>query len=165
MISPEQVGERYLTVHHRMHRAVDNGMLGCGLTLARTKVLSQLQSGPVRPSVLATELGLAPHTITDVVDALERDGLVARQPDPTDRRAKLVALTSEGEVARAAASRTRQRLIEHVFGALDDADRAAMMRLLDVLDGAVAALATQPCPDPADFQPVVPLPVTEPAEI
>jgi DNA-binding MarR family transcriptional regulator len=163
MISPEQVGERYLTVHRRMHRAVDTGMLDCGLTLARTKVLMQLGTGPVRPSVLATGLDLAPHTITDIVDALERDGLVARQPDPTDRRAKLVALTSEGEVALAAASRTRERLIQHVFGALDAADRVAMMRLLGVLDGAVAALAALPCADPAVPEPVDPLAVTDPA--
>jgi DNA-binding MarR family transcriptional regulator len=156
MITPEQVGERYLAVHHRMHRAVDNQMTGCGLTLARTKVLTQLREGPARPSVLAVELGLAPHTITDIVDALERDGLVARQPDLTDRRAKLVALTSRGQVALAAASRTKERIIQHVFGALDDADRAAMMRLLDVIDDAVAVLS---------IQPVVPLSVTEPAEI
>jgi len=73
MISAEQVGERYLTVHHRMRRAVDDGMTDCGLSLARTKVLGYLRHGPTRPSVLAAALGVAPHTITDVVDALERD--------------------------------------------------------------------------------------------
>jgi DNA-binding MarR family transcriptional regulator len=156
MISPEQLGERYLTVHHRMHRAVDNQMTGCGQTMARTKVLKQLQHAPARPSVLATELGLAPHTITDIVDALERDELVTRLPDPSDRRAKLVALTSEGEVALAVAIQTRDRLIQHVFGAFDEADRATMMRLLGVIDGAVSDLAVQP---------VVPLPAIEPAEI
>jgi DNA-binding MarR family transcriptional regulator len=138
-------------------------MQDCGLTLARTKVLMQLHPAPVRPSVLATELGLAPRTITDVVDGLQRDGLVACQPDPTDRRAKLVALTSQGEVALDAASRTRQRLIQHVFGALDATDRVAMVRLLGLLDTAVAALATQPCADPAGPQPVDPLALTEPA--
>jgi len=147
MISAEQVGERYLTVHHRMRRAVDDGMIDCGLTLARTKVLGYLQRGPTRQSVLAAAFGLAPHTITDIVDALERDRLVARQPDPTDRRAKLVALTGEGQAALAIASGTRERLLKHVFGALDATDRATMMRLLDVLDSAVAALIA--CPAPA----------------
>jgi DNA-binding MarR family transcriptional regulator len=86
-MSPEQLGELYLEVHHRMHRAFDGGMSACGLSLARTKVLAQLQrSGPVRPSVLAAEFGFAPRTITELVDTLERDGLAARQPDPTDRR-------------------------------------------------------------------------------
>jgi DNA-binding MarR family transcriptional regulator len=150
MISAEQVGERYLTVHHRMRRAVDDGMTDCGLSLARTKVLRYLCHGPTRPSVLAAALGVAPHTITDVVDALERDHLVARQPDPTDRRAQLVALTSAGEAVLAVASATRERLLKEVFGALDPADRATMMRLLDVLDRAAAALI--PCPDQAQKQ-------------
>src|ERR1017187_1113154 len=71
--SPEQLGELYLEVHHRMRRAFDGGMSACGLSLARTKVLSQLQRGPARPSVLAAEFGFAPRTVTELVDTLERD--------------------------------------------------------------------------------------------
>jgi DNA-binding MarR family transcriptional regulator len=152
MMSPEQVGERYLAVQHRMRRAVDDGMIDCGLTLARTKVMAQLHlCGPTRQSVLAAEFGVAPHTITDIVDALERDGQVVRQPDSTDRRAKLVALTSQGEVAFGTAARARTRLLGHVFGALDEADRATMMRLLDVLDRAAAELIGSPAAEPASI--------------
>ena len=39
MITAEQLGERYLAVHHRMFRAVNDEMSGCGLSIARTKVL------------------------------------------------------------------------------------------------------------------------------
>jgi DNA-binding MarR family transcriptional regulator len=169
MMSPEQVGERYLTVHHRMRRAVDEGMAACGLTMARTKVMAQLdRRGPTRQSTLAAEFGFAPHTITDIVDALERDGLVVRRPDLTDRRAKLVALTDRGQVALAAAAGTRERLMKHVFGALDGADRATMMRLLDVLDGAIAELIACPPPPgpvpakPAAAEPAAAEPVSSP---
>src|ERR1035438_2179282 len=140
MVSPEQLGERYLAVHHRMRRAVDDGMSVSGLSLTRTKVLAQLRRcGPTRQNVLAAEFGVAPHTITDVVDALERDGLAERRLDPTDRRAKLVALTRAGESALAAASAARERLLQQIFGALDAGDRATMVRLLDALDTAAAA--------------------------
>jgi DNA-binding MarR family transcriptional regulator len=141
MISPEQVGERFLTVHHRMRRAVDEGMTACGLTLTRTKVLDQLhRRGPTRPGVLATEFGVAPRTITDIVDGLERDGLATRHADPADRRASLVALTREGDAALAVAGAERERLLQHVFGSLDASDRATLVRLLDILDDAAAAL-------------------------
>ena len=54
MITPEQVGERYLAVDHRMFRAVNDEMAGCGLSVARTKVLRRLcEQGPTRQSVLA----------------------------------------------------------------------------------------------------------------
>ena len=82
MVTPEQVGERYLAVHHRMLRAVNDEMLGCGLSMARTKMLRRLhEQGPTRQNVLAADFGLAPHSITDLVDALERLGLAERRPD------------------------------------------------------------------------------------
>jgi DNA-binding MarR family transcriptional regulator len=141
MITPEQVGERYLAVHHRMFRAVNDEMNGCGLSMARTKVLRRLhEQGPTRQHVLAADLGLSPHTITDLVDSLERLGLAERQPDPTDRRAKLVAITEAGEAALDVANATRERLLKHVFGALSEPDRATLLRLLDGLDTAAEQL-------------------------
>lgn len=141
VITPEQVGERYLAVHHRMFRAVSDEMNGCGLSLARTKVLRRLHDqGPTRQNVLAADLGLSPHTITDIVDGLERAGMAERRPDPTDRRAKLVAITGAGEAGLDVANATRERLLTQVFGALSEADRATFLRLLDSLDGAAEQL-------------------------
>jgi len=143
MITPEQVGERYLAFHHRMFRAVNDEMNSCGLSLARTKVLWRLhEQGPTRQNVLAVEFGLSPHSITDMVDALERLGLAERRPDPTDRRAKLVAITDAGEASLDVANATRERLLKHIFGALSEADRETFLRLLDALDGAAQRLIT-----------------------
>jgi DNA-binding MarR family transcriptional regulator len=141
MITPEQLGERYIAVHHRMFRAVNDEMSGCGLSMARTKVLMRLQDqGPTRQSVLAADMGLAPHSITDIVDGLERQGLAVRRPDATDRRAKLVAITEAGEASLDVANATRERLLTHIFGALSEADRETFVRLLDGLDEAARQL-------------------------
>ena len=137
MITPEELGERYLAVHHRMFRAVNDEMSGCGLSMARTKVLMHLKEhGPTRQSVLATEFGMAPHSITDIVDALERQGLAQRRPDATDRRAKLVAITGAGQACLSVAYATRERLLTQIFGALSETDRATLIRLLGSLDEA-----------------------------
>ena len=145
MITAEQVGERYLAVHHRMFRAVNDEMSGCGLSLARTKVLLRLrEQGPVRQNALAADFGLSPHSITDIVDGLERLGLAERRPDPTDRRAKLVAITEAGEACLDVANATRERALTQIFGALSDEDRATLLRLLDSLDEAVGKLAAVP---------------------
>jgi DNA-binding MarR family transcriptional regulator len=53
----------------------------------------------------------------------------------------LVALTPEGEAAVAIARATRERLLQQIFGALDETDRTTMARLLDALDAAVAAIS------------------------
>jgi DNA-binding MarR family transcriptional regulator len=151
MTTPQQLGERYLAVHHRMFRAVNDGMSGCGLSLARTKVLTRLhEQGPTRQSVLASAFDLSPHSITDIVDALERLGLVERRPDATDRRAKLVAITPAGESCLGVANATRERVLKQIFGALSEEDRATFLRLLGALDGATkppAIPARDPAPD------------------
>jgi DNA-binding MarR family transcriptional regulator len=154
MITPEQVGDRYIAVHHRMVRAVNDEMSGCGLSMARTKVLVRLsEQGPTRQSVLAADFGLSPHSITDIVDALEHQGLAERRPDPTDRRAKLVAITKAGQGCLGVASAARERLLKQIFGALSQEDRAALLRLLDVLDHAIQPLITAPA---APGAPMVP---------
>src|SRR5580704_15320119 len=149
MITPEQLGERYIAVHQRMRRAANDEMSGCGLSMARTKVLLRLREGPTRQHVLAAEFGLAPHSITDIVDALERQGLAERRPDPTDRRAKLVAITDAGRVALDVANATRERLLKEVFGALSEADRETFLRLLDGLDEAARRLISASAADSA----------------
>ena len=145
MITAEQLGERYLAVHHRMFRAVNYEMSGCGLSIARTKVLRRLrEQGPVRQNALATDFGLSPHSITDIVDGLERLGMAERRPDPTDRRAKLVAITDAGEAGLDVANATREWLLKQIFGALSETDRETLLRLLDALDEAAQGLISAP---------------------
>ena len=153
MITPEQMGERYLAFHHRMFRAVNDEMNACGMSMARTKVLSRLhEQGPTRQNVLAAEFGLSPHSITDIVDGLERQGLAQRRPDATDRRAKLVAITEAGQACLDVATGIRERLLTQIFGALSQDDRATLLRLLDSLDQ-----ATQQVPAPAVPAPAAPV--------
>ena len=141
MITPEQVGERYLAVHHRMFRAVNDEMAGCGLSVARTKVLRRLcEQGPTRQSVLAADFAQSPHSITNIVDGLERLGLAERRPDPVDRRAKLVAMTDAGRTALDAANATWERLLTQIFGSLSQPDRETLLRLLGSLDQAAQQL-------------------------
>jgi DNA-binding MarR family transcriptional regulator len=45
---------------------------------------------------LSAALGVVPRTVTTIVDALEKDGMLARLPDPGDRRATLLEITREG---------------------------------------------------------------------
>ena len=56
--------------------------LSCLDTIAR--------HGPLSPSALARSAGLHPATVTGILDRLERGGWVARERDPSDRRAVLV---------------------------------------------------------------------------
>lgn len=66
---------------------------------------TEWQSVDITPSQLAAELGLAPSTVTEMVQKLAGQGLVSHRPYGP------IALTAEGR-ARAAAIIRRHRLIE-----------------------------------------------------
>ena len=71
-----------------------------GLTLGRFSLLMLLRHEPNRslsPSELAKRTQVTRGTMTQFIDALEKDHLVKRTDDPNDRRAMLVQLTSTGE--------------------------------------------------------------------
>ena len=75
--------------------------------------------------------------------------MAERRPDPTDRRAKLVAITDAGEAGLDVANATRERLLKQIFGALSEADRATFLRLLDGLDEAAQRLISASATDVA----------------
>jgi DNA-binding MarR family transcriptional regulator len=73
--------------------------LNLGRGSGRVKSLLWLAEGPVSLSGLAEAVGVDAPYATLIVDSLEERGLVTRQPDPADRRRKIVSLTPEGERA------------------------------------------------------------------
>ncbi len=58
--------------------------------------LSESNDATVRMSRLAADIGLSPSRTTRVVDALHRRGWVVKNPDATDGRATVVAITDSG---------------------------------------------------------------------
>jgi DNA-binding MarR family transcriptional regulator len=69
-----------------------------GMLLADNEALLNVGHAdePLRMSDIATRLVLSPGGATKVIDRLETMGYVTRSPDPTDRRATVVAITELG---------------------------------------------------------------------
>jgi len=87
-------------VTHLLVHAIDQELADLGLSPAETNALACFagRSGrTVRELVDAT--GQRPSTLTGVLDRLERRALVARAPNPADRRSVLVELTPTGRAA------------------------------------------------------------------
>jgi len=118
----------------RMGRLIDAELSEVGLSLSRTKLLCELRNnGPLNQSALAVTFGLAPRTVTELVDTLERDGLVERRPDPGDRRARHVHLTPAGEQARARGMAIKKQLTDRVLGALSDEQRTSLSSTMHLI--------------------------------
>ena len=93
----EQIAGLLDGIVRRQRRASREGF-GESVTHGQFRVLRTLDRADrlLRLSELAAQLGIVPRSATSVVDDLEAAGLVARQPDPNDRRATLVYLTPDG---------------------------------------------------------------------
>ena len=133
-VSSVEAGQAYMELHHQAHRIMERAMSGAGLSLGRAKVLMRLGThGPMNQATLAARLGFAPRSVTETVDALEREGLVTRTDDPQDRRARIVELTAAGRSALETATAVRSKVMTEVFGVLTPAQRSQLVSLLDTI--------------------------------
>lgn len=108
------------------------------MSYPRLRLLEQLHCvGPDRMGVLGDQLGLTPRNMTALVDTMEEEGLVARRPHPSDRRAVLVELTDSGLRTAEELLEPRIKELAALFDGLEPADQerflAAIRTLLDGL--------------------------------
>jgi len=112
-----------------------------GIRPAHLQVFGSIKVGGSRLTDLASSSGLSLSAMAELVDGLEQLGYLARRPDPSDGRAKLVCLTDTGWEA----IREGRRLIGEIesewaaaLGANEyEALCRELQRLLDVLDPSV----------------------------
>ncbi|MFG1350665.1 MarR family winged helix-turn-helix transcriptional regulator [Xanthobacter autotrophicus] len=78
----------------RIDRAFEGA--GLGLTAGEARTLAHVDFHPgLKQSALAEKMNVEPMTLVGFLDRLEAAGLVMRETDPKDRRAKIVTLTPE----------------------------------------------------------------------
>jgi DNA-binding MarR family transcriptional regulator len=87
-------------------------------------------NGAMRVTDLAACASLDPSTVSRHVAQLHRAGLIERTPDPDDRRAQRVQLSSLGLGQLDAAIRARMAVLERTLDAWEPEDVAELDRLL-----------------------------------
>lgn len=132
MTAPEEsLAESFRAVARELRRRTQAALEPWDVTPSQARALGVLRHhGPVRLRDLAAHLRIAPRSATEVVDDLEARGLAVRSPDPDDRRATRVGLTPAGDATAAAIRAARAAGADDYFAGLDDADRAALARIL-----------------------------------
>lgn len=96
------------------------------------------RQGEVPISRFGSEIGVPRSTVTNLVDRLERAGLVDRRPSATDRRVTLVALTRPG---RAAVEDTQLIRRSRVAAQLLALEPGAQGRLAELLEQVISGSA------------------------
>jgi DNA-binding MarR family transcriptional regulator len=84
------------------------------------------QEGPARVTTLAAAAGIGQPSMTQMIQRLERQGLVTRVDDPEDGRVAVVSLSGAGRALRADHRRARRDRLATLLAALPAEDEAAL---------------------------------------
>jgi DNA-binding MarR family transcriptional regulator len=107
---------------------------GCRLPRGHVWLLARLASSePIRLSDLATSLGVDQSTLTPQAQRLECEGLIARDPDPRDRRAALLRVTHAGQRLLSRLQSTRRATFDALLADWSEPDRAQAASVLNRL--------------------------------
>jgi DNA-binding MarR family transcriptional regulator len=106
-----------------------------GISPPRLSALSVVVfAGPIGIGALAAAEGVTAPTISRLVDALERDGLVRREPDPTDARGVLVRATPKGTRTLHRGRSLRVETLAHALRGLTEPELAAVRRASELIE-------------------------------
>jgi DNA-binding MarR family transcriptional regulator len=122
----------------------------CGVTVAQAATLEALLGGPIRQGALGRRLGIDASTLTRNLDRLQERGLVTRTPDPDDRRATRVALTTEGEDAAGEVTRGEEAFVREILAQLPEGSAERAVQALEELLAAVRRATEGCCPGAFD---------------
>lgn len=112
-----------------------------GLGLSDFGVLEALlHKGPLPVNTIGEKIRLTSGSISIAIDRLEQKGLVTRQDDPEDRRARIVHLTPRGRKLIEGAFDEHTLAMEHATSGLSKPERAEAIRLLKKLGARAAEL-------------------------
>jgi DNA-binding MarR family transcriptional regulator len=98
-----------------------------GMTASTAYLLNRLnREGPARLTTLATKEGVSQPSMTQLIQRLERQGLVERRADPADGRVALVAITDAGQALLDERMRTRRDRLTALVATLSSEEEFAL---------------------------------------
>ncbi|HET6247397.1 MAG TPA: MarR family transcriptional regulator [Tepidisphaeraceae bacterium] len=103
-------------------------------------LLNRNPDDPMSPSDLATRAGVTRATMTGLLDGLERENLVKRQADKSDRRMLLVELTARGKKMLDEIFPDFYRRIAKLMGNLSEGEKKMLVELLNKITPGLPAM-------------------------
>ena len=150
MIPPRTLDERafaqtLLRLARVYRREVNRALAAHGISDAKAMPVLHIAraGGGMRQGVLAEEVGVEGPSMVRILDQLCQTGLVERRDDPTDKRAKTLHLTAEGQALATDVEGAIQVVRAQMLALVSDADLAATLRTFAAFEAALDAAAGQ----------------------
>ncbi|SLM03573.1 MarR family transcriptional regulator [Actinoplanes sp. SE50/110] len=105
-----------------------------GVSMWGYVVLNALAENAIRTqAALATGIGADKTRLIPILDDLQQRSLIDREPDPADRRVRLLALTGSGQRLHRAVQAEIRAAEDELLDELPAADRETFLRVLAIL--------------------------------
>jgi len=133
--NPDTLLHLLLHAAHGLEDRLEAAFASVELSSTRYQVLEQLAAAgePLALGELADRASCVRSNMTQLVDRMEKDGLVRRVGDPDDRRSVRAELTALGRERQKQGARQLAAFRKEFAAALPARDRAALERLLAAL--------------------------------
>ena len=134
---------RLLTCTQLVEKEVRSQLRGrFDTTLPRFDLMAQLERAPegLKMSELSQRMMVTGGNVTGITDQLEAEGLVVREPHPSDRRSVTVRLTPAGRRQFKRMAATHEGWIVELLGGWSPEQKTAVSELLAGLKGHLAQL-------------------------
>ncbi|MDJ0950200.1 MAG: MarR family transcriptional regulator [Alphaproteobacteria bacterium] len=132
----DSVGYWLRRTSNEMHARFTEALAQYDVTPAHWTVLVSLYDGSAAtPNELVVKVEVDPATISRRLDQLEEKGLIRRHPDPVDRRATRLALTSEGRALTPKLAAISEAINQTALRGFSDSERADLIDRLARLLG------------------------------
>jgi DNA-binding MarR family transcriptional regulator/ribosomal protein S18 acetylase RimI-like enzyme len=119
--------------------ALEDEYLAQGRPLGASRALWEIGAGDVDMRSLRARLDLDAGYLTRLVQSLEREGLVAVEPHPDDRRVRSLRLTEAGRAARERLDRASDDLADSMLAPLNDGQRERLVRAMGEVERLLTA--------------------------
>ena len=136
---------RFTRCYTRVIGVLQEGLLASRFTLAEARVLYELaQRDDLTTTELVRELGLDLGYLSRILQRFERDGLLAREPLPADRRQIRLSLTKAGHAAFAPLDARSREEVGALLARLPDPAQGSLVTAMQRIEALLGA--SQPTP-------------------
>jgi DNA-binding MarR family transcriptional regulator/GNAT superfamily N-acetyltransferase len=133
--------------------ALEDEYLAQGRPLGASRALWEIGAGNTDLRSLRARLDLDAGYLTRLVQSLEREGLVAVEPHPRDRRVRALRLTAAGRAARAELDRVSDELADSLLAPLSDAQRDRLVGAMGEVERLLTAGLVEVAPEDPRSEP------------
>jgi MarR family transcriptional regulator for hemolysin len=136
----QSVGYWLITTAHLYQRVLNEELAPCGITYRQCQTLGWLAlEGSLSQAELAERMGIEPPTLVGILDRMERDGWIRRDPCPRDRRKKLIQATREAEPIWSKIVECAARVRQRASAGMTPEQREMLMSLLKIVRANLSA--------------------------